>query len=868
MRRLLLLLVACSPLIDAVSQSDSRAPKDPPRAPKCERSVVREYEFQPDEPRRPAVRSKHELTEGGMTLDEKAELAAKEAPSAGVCDTRRRDSVEDAIVKQRAPAPATKAPVAWNGKTPLGFRELVRDSLALTPEEEVRLVRDGFVVPARLEYADYTQAYYDIHRSQLPVFVTADSILHAIYASHDQLLARLEKQYLARRLDHALGAMHCGLVAAQNDYPKAVAADLDLYLTVARTLLAGEPVPAQLGADAEPLVTLIEAASGKETIALFGRKRSFDASQYTPRGHYVDDTELERYFRAAMWLSRVEFNIVSRDTRSSQPGYAPDPSETPHEAVLALALADLAQRTGAMTDIAAVDRAWTALAGRREDIPLAKLGELRRRAGIKSLLAPDAPAKLRAAVGDQFKRTVNTHPNPNVPRLPAIAALIGPRVTPDVTALGTLTNERGDEFKTVEVGFMLGHDRAKQYFKPTAQHRAARDQLAAAQLGDDLYSSWLTAIRTLADRPQGTVPSFMDKPAFADMRMNTALAAFGQLKHDHVLIGAQTYDQGGCEIPDGYVEPALATYRALAELADRGEAIYRDLDPRDTTRGRGYYKRLGEVIDVLIAISREQLANKPLSASSKRFLAMVVERREAIAHGYSGSFPIATFDGWYIDMFPSQEIAIKTPAFVADFFTYDRNNKQGIHYLGAQAPRLGVFVVDTGGAPRVMVGPVAHAFGFHTPLTRRLTDDDAPALAGVEPWSASYTQAAATPAVFTAEFRRPAKLPPRRRARSKLEDNVLRVEAPARVGDVTVDLLDHHFVTMKSIKITVGSGRIDTKLPDVPRPIEALRFRAGKWSDRLVLSLDGTGVAAFGGAKPLTPSRDDAEKWPDVDIED
>lgn len=857
MRRLLLLLVACSPLIYAVSRSDPNAPKDPPRAAKCERSVVREYEFQPDEPRRPAVRSKYELTEGGMTLDEKAELASKEAPSAGVCDARRRDAVEDAIVKQRAPAPAIKAPIAWDGKKPLAFRELVRDSLALTPEEEARLVRDGFVVPARLEYPDYTQAYYDIHRSQLPVFVTADSILHAIYASHDQLLARLEKQYLARRLDSALGAMHCGLVAAQNDYPKAVVADLDLYLTVARSLLAGELKTGQLGADAEPLVTLIEAASGKETIALFGRKRSFDASQYAPRGHYVDDTELERYFRAAMWLSRAEFNIVSRDTRSSQPGYIPDPSETPHEAVLALALADLAQRTGAMKDIAAVDRAWTALAGRREDIPLARLLELRKRAGIKSLLAPDAPAKLRAAIGDQFKRTVNTHPNPNVPRLPAIAALIGPRVTPDVTALGTLTNERGDKFQSVEVGFMLGHDRAKQYFKPTDQHRAARDQLAKAQLGDDLYSSWLTAIRTLADRPQGTVPSFMDKPAFADMRMNTALAAFGQLKHDHVLIGAQTYDQGGCEIPDGYVEPALDTYRALAQFAGRGEVIYRDLDPKDTTRGRGYYKRLGEVMDVLVAISREQLANKPLSATAKRFLAMIVERREAIAHGYNGSFPIATFDGWYIDMFPSQEIAIKTPAFVADFFTYDRDGKQGIHYLGAKAPRLGVFVVDTGGAPRVMVGPVAHAFGFHTPLTRRLTDDDAPSLAGIEPWSASYTQPAPAAAVFTAELHRAAKQPRRGRVRAKIEPNVLRVEAAKDIGVVTVDLLDHHFVTMKSLAIKVAAGRTDTRIPDVARPVEAIRFRAGKWSDRLVLDLDGTGYATFGGAKPLAPSRDD-----------
>jgi len=128
---------------------------------------------------------------------------------------------------------------------------------------------------------------------------------------------------------------------------------------------------------------------------------------------------------------------------------------------------------------------------------------------------------------------------------------------------------------------------------------------------------------------------------------------------------------------------------------------------------------------VLTALSHEQLANRPLSAAAKRFLAMIVERRETTAWGYGGSFPVATYDGWYLDLFPHIDTALEDASFIADYATFDRNGQQGVHYLGAKGPRLGVFVIDTGGAPRVMVGPVARAYQHTGPLDHRLDDEAA-----------------------------------------------------------------------------------------------------------------------------------------------
>jgi hypothetical protein len=78
------------------------------------------------------------------------------------------------------------------------------------------------------------------------------------------------------------------------------------------------------------------------------------------------------------------------------------------------------------------------------------------------------------------------------------------------------------------------------------------------------------AIRGLANPTEGQHPSFMDGDAYADLRLDSALTAYGQLRHNHVRISAQMYDEGGCDIPDGYVEPAIESYRALAAYAVKG----------------------------------------------------------------------------------------------------------------------------------------------------------------------------------------------------------------------------------------------------------------------------------------------------------
>jgi hypothetical protein len=374
----------------------------------------------------PPFDPKEEAPSYGEEPTEDDPSAAGKGPGCSLM-ARHLSATEDAILAARGRGAPAVAHAPWDHHTPPLRLDLVKSRFGLTPAEARALDRQGFVVPARLQFPSYTVALHEVYQSELPIYISVDSIFQIIFATNDEILETMEGRRLAPLVEGVLGKLHEALRAAAVDYPPEVAADLDLYLSVARTLLSGSYVDGALGP--EPRIRTLVASAMKadalETVDLFGRERVVDFSQYKPRGHYTHGKQLARYFRAAMWLSRLELNLASRSCRSSQPGFTLDPTETPREATLALALADLAERSGAMTDIGLLDAAWGLFAGPREDVPLPKIAELRRRAGIGPLTTPGAAERLRAAIGSDFQRTARIHYMPQgATDLPAITTLL------------------------------------------------------------------------------------------------------------------------------------------------------------------------------------------------------------------------------------------------------------------------------------------------------------------------------------------------------------------------------------------------------------------------------------------------------------
>jgi hypothetical protein len=770
--------------------------------------------------------------------------ASSKDPCAVADDNLARAEAE--ILKAKPPAAAAPRQ-AWDRKSSPQFLKSILGRFELQPAELAMIGRAGFVVPARLEARSYTHGYHEIFQSQLPVYITADSIFHAIFASHQTIAERLEGLRLSPMLSQALNDMHGALVAAAPDYPPEVARDLDLYLLVARRLIADTEAPHSAFADAsvereaDELVGKALAANELATVTLFGRSRLIDFTQYAPRGHYANQESMQRYFRAAMWASRLEFNLVSRSSRSSEPGPAPDPSETPREAIAALALADLATRSCAATSVADLDAAWAALAGRREDVSIAQLAELRAQVG--SLTDPDAFDKLKAAIGDRFRRTTRLHPMPEGSgELPAIATLIGPRVVADAGPLTLLVNgavPNRDRPGIADVAYTFGLDRARTYLAedlaafPTldSQLKAARAQIAGSPAGDDLYGAWLAAIRALAHAPDGTLPSFLTGEAGADLRLNTIAAAYGQLKHNYVLVAGQPYAEFGCEIPDGYVEPVPAVYEALIDYAARGAKLAALLDPTDGTRVRAYFERVGQVLRVLRAIVTDELAGRPLTGAQRRWLGMVAELNVNLGVNITGHPPMYT--GWYFDLFLDRQAdGLRGADYIADYFT----SQEAVAYVGASAPRLGIFVIDAGGPPRAFVGPVARAYQAHGSLGARYTDESARTLAHRdEPWAAGYTIAAA-PAPSSLQLRYDA-------ARRQLV-----LTSDRALGPAMIKALDHHRVAVETVRATVKKG--ETRVAIKNKRIAGVFVQVGEFRDFVVADAYGEIKGQWGTPPP------------------
>jgi hypothetical protein len=730
-------------------------------------------------------------------------LASAPAPVAALASR----APAPASTEARAPLPAPMPAQTWDRKTTPRYLDKIDAHLHLTDAERKKLDANGFVVLDRLPYQSYAAAFHDVFQEQLPVYVGVDPILHAVARETELVLEKVERARLLPAMKRMLGKLRGTLAASRGRYARETLEDLDTYLGVPWALLQmrdGEARPdaslSVVGQDPVTLRSFVELAAdadaGLTEVVLFGRTRVMDASQFTPRGHYVGATygeaePLGPYFRATMWLSRTEMNLVSRSSASSSPSL--DPAETPREATVALALADLVARSGASAELALFEEIYGAFAGAREDVSLPELSRLAREAGIRPGGADaEASAKLRAVIGDRYERKARTHfAAEGTVRLPVIATLLGPRVVPDVAPLTRVVHDAVPlryELSGADVAYLLGHDRATHHLASDlrafpslgAALGVGRAELAReAATKPDVYGSWLRAILALGQPLPALAPSYMRSDAYQDFRMSSALVGYGQLRHAYALLAAQGYDAYGCEIPDGWVEPLPAFWDALLAHV------------RNVSRlAPGSTRAKERVIGMLRDIAAAEARGASLSEPQKRWLGMVSENipKDGYGGGDSGGPPKWT--GWYFDLFEDRENgATLGTGFIADYMTLTNVGK--VKYVGAEGPRLGVFVVDSGGGPRAMVGPVAKGYEAETPIAEpRLNDETAqdrePKTA---PWRASFAEGVAPPPAIGLEglvttcddgdASRPLEV----RA-------TLRADVP--LGKVSVTLRDHH----------------------------------------------------------------------------
>lgn len=647
--------------------------------------------------------------------------------------------------------PAARTGVSFD-PTKAEYYEEVATALGLTAQEKAVFAKTGMVSVDHQQAYSMGSAYYAIYAGDLPVFVTTDSILHALHRSYDKVLSTLEERMLGPEIEAVLQTTHEALsrelASTKDGSLRKSVLDVDLYLTVARRLLAAPNQSIRSVGGQDDAVAAIEAAIAAKQMkrtAVYGGGRTIDFSQFEPRGHYADSEYLQRYFRAMMWLGRADlgFNLMPP---SPQSGMDVDVERERMNAAIMTLLLDAsgsAQRLGKVSDV--IDF----MVGSSDDLSPLQMRALLSDAGIQrvsELGHAGVGERLRAAiesakVGAQRIRSqvLESDPEDSIETPPpALFQTFGQRFIIDSFVLSKVVFDsilfQGKKQKRMmpsglDVMAAMGNDEAVRLLEPeltrhnySANLFAAREVVRSyrpSQWDASVYNLWLDTLRTLDDAPAGNVPELMRTQPWQRKQLQTQLGSWAELRHDTILYGKQSYTAyPACEYPEGFVEPYPEFYARVAKVATRAAGLIGGIDVKideSTVQIRdqqvAFFQQFAKTISTLEELARKELASESFTSEEEQFLKKVIDMRG------DGSGP-PRYDGWYPKLVYMGEPAKWKPS-IADVHTDPESQK--FLEVGTGNTQLLVVAVDNEDDRTVYVGPVYAYYEFES--SNRMTDE-------------------------------------------------------------------------------------------------------------------------------------------------
>jgi RNA polymerase sigma factor (sigma-70 family) len=186
--------------------------------------------------------------------------------------------------------------------------------------DEASLKANGFaVLPGQGE--DIVAPYRDLKKREVPIFITADTLLHLYHVQFDETLKDIEEREFYPDITALTQALLTQLAAQPlpadtADFREAQQKALT-YLSIALKCLKPDAAPPKQ-VDLKDVDLVLEKMRKHEGFwpsqpsdwPLF--RYAEDFSQYVPRGHYTRSEELKRYFSGMMWLGRMTFLLKGK----------------------------------------------------------------------------------------------------------------------------------------------------------------------------------------------------------------------------------------------------------------------------------------------------------------------------------------------------------------------------------------------------------------------------------------------------------------------------------------------------------------------------------------------------------------------------
>lgn len=630
--------------------------------------------------------------------------------------------------------------------------DTVQDSeLALDTAELEALDRGGVVISDRLSFMSFGTGYEQIYKNDLPIYITADSLLHAVHRSYDAILQSVETTSLAPELHTLLTSMRQQLANGRiDDFDATTRVDVDAYLAVALSLLEGAPQSPVAGADAgqiAELVSVIQRAGPPYTTRLFGVDREIDTSQFTPRGHYAHHPTLEPYFQAMMWLGRVDMRFV--EVHEGQPVVQR------RQLAAAFALRRLMNEP-AHARWAQIDTTIGVFVGPHDSMSPEQLDalltelEVTDAASFEALSDDAILAASERGYGHQRIASHLAYSKPGAPEVPRPATflMLGQRYVVDSHVLSEVVYDRfyDPSFPVrmmpnpLDVAYAaLGNDAAAGLLSSELEHYGYASALQAMRAQVDgepgtfwegsLYTLWLSALRELSPRRVEVqeplafgMPEVTGTQAWSRRMLNTQLASWAELRRDTLLYAKQSYTMVIlCEFPDAYVDPYPDFWLALQAYAVRGRAVLASLEGVSPAVV-SYFDRLDEVSGMLADMAQYQREGRPFTEEHMAFVNDSVRIQEVADGCTTVKQPL----GWYPKLFFDEDDSVEFDPTIADVHTQptdELGNPVGkVLHVGTGKPRMMVVTVDTCHGVRAYAGLVSSYFETVTDDYQRLDD--------------------------------------------------------------------------------------------------------------------------------------------------
>lgn len=675
----------------------------------------------------------------------------------------------DAFLKLYPP-PAYLDGVSYDPLAASGL-DLIAPYAGLTDAHNKLLAQNGFVAVSTAETTTFATTYLDIYNNDLPVLITADSLLYVLHKSFDSMLMYFERTVLRSELVALLDTTHAALGQRLGGLPPELAdaaRDLDVYLTVGRALLHGQAEPVSGDPDVKAKVgRILSAAEALQPtqLDLFGVVSEYDYSQLQPRGHYEDEPDLQTYFKATIWLGRTDLAMVVYD-EEQQPHFNRRGLDA------AFLLNHVLKDSGADAHWQRIDRTISLLIGERDSMSPADMNKYMDDLGAHTPeelagLADDVVYKalLDGDYGIQRIMSQIMYTDPNAPQivLPRVFHLLGQRFTIDSYVFNNVTYDRVQDLRTgkkvtrmlpseLDVQFVLGNNAAAHHLKPELDAYGYQGILHELRFLVDshpqdfwdanFYNGWLSAIRALNDQSEfANLPEAMRTAAWADKNLNTQTASWAELRHDTLLYVKQSYSGGiGCEYIDAYVEPVPSFYGRLAHLGELGAALTAELgaDGFDVAEAQAFFAELTTVATTLETIAQKEIDQQALTTAEYDFLRGAIEM-ELVGCGE------VQYDGWYGRLFFDRAKIAEFEPTIADVHTAPTDavgNPTGwVLHAATGRPMLMVFTMQDCSGTRAYVGPISSYHGVLTENFDRKTDSEwAQQLSGDPPPRPSWTE--------------------------------------------------------------------------------------------------------------------------------